>query len=86
MITEKTVLAWLRKHGATIQPPTRERERVLHFRWERERVREIESLRKDVESLEKRYGSCVDEMMINRGTSNHLQGVFSIRSDGMEIH
>jgi len=62
-VTEKTVLTWLGKHGVTIQPPTWERERILRSRWERERVREIEGLIEDVESLEKRYGSCVDEMV-----------------------
>ena len=52
-VTEKTILTWLRKHDITIQPPTRERERVLHSKWERERVREIERLRDDVEALKK---------------------------------
>ena len=84
-VTEKTILAWLRNHGATIQPPTRERERVLHSRWERERVREIESLREDVESLEKCYHSRVDELVTckselrmcereNRSLTSRLEG------------
>ncbi len=62
-VTEKTILTWLRNHGVTIQPPTRERERVLHSRWERERVGEIERLRDDVESLKKCYHSRVDELV-----------------------
>ena len=62
-VTEKTVLSWLRNHSVTIQPPTRERERVMHSRWERERAREIESLREDVESLQKRYDSNVGELV-----------------------
>ena len=61
-VTGKTVISWLRNHGATIQPPTRERERILHSRWERERVGEIERLRDDVESLKKCYRSRVDEL------------------------
>jgi hypothetical protein len=84
-VTEKTVLSWLRNHGVAIKPPTRERERILHSRWERERVGEIERLRDDVESLEKRYGSCVDEMMTckselrmcereNRSLTSRLEG------------
>jgi len=62
-ITEKTVLSWLIKHGVTIRPPTRERERILHSRWERERVREIEGLTEAVESLQKRYDSSVGELV-----------------------
>ena len=84
-VTEKTIITWLRKHDITIQPPTRERERVLHSRWARERVGEIERLREDVESLEKRYGSCVDEMVTckselrmcereNRSLTRRLEG------------
>lgn len=84
-VTEKTILTWLGKHGATIQPPTWERERIPHSRWEREHVREIESLREDVKSLEKRYGSCVDEMVTckselrmcereNRSLTSRLEG------------
>ena len=84
-VTEKTILTWLKKHDITIQPPTRERERILRSRWERERVGEIERLREDVESLEKRYGSCVDEMVTcesklrmcereNRSLTSRLEG------------
>ena len=84
-VTEKTVLSWLKKHGVTIQPPTRERERVLHSKWERERVGEIERLRGDVESLKKCYHSRVDELVAceselrmcereNRSLTRRLEG------------
>ena len=84
-VTEKTVLSWLRKHGVTIQPPTWERERVLHSRWERERVGEIERLRDDVEALKKCYRSRVDELVMceselrmcereNRSLTSGLEG------------
>ena len=84
-VTEKTVLSWLRKHGVTIQPPTWERERILHSRWERERVGEIERLRDDVKSLKKCYHSRVDELVTcesklrmcereNRSLTSKLEG------------
>lgn len=84
-VTEKTIITWLRKHDITIQPPTRERERVLHSKWERERVREIERLRDDVEALKKCYRSRVDELAAceselrmcereNRSLTNRLDG------------
>jgi hypothetical protein len=63
MVTEKTVLSWLRNHGATIQPPTWERERIIRSGWERERVGEIERLEDDVEALKKCYRSRVDELV-----------------------
>ena len=84
-VTEKTIITWLRKHDITIQPPTRERERVLHSKWERERVRAIERLRDDVEALKKCYRSRVDELAAcesklrmcereNRSLTSRLEG------------
>ena len=84
-VTEKTIITWLRKHDITIQPPTRERERVPHSKWERERVREIEMLRDDVETLKKCYRSRVDELAAceselrmcereNRSLTSRLEG------------
>jgi hypothetical protein len=84
-VTEKTILTWLGKHGVAIRPPTWERERILHSRWERERVGEIERLRDDVKSLKKCYHSRVDELVMceselrickreNRSLTSRLDG------------
>jgi len=63
-VSEKTILDWLREHDVTIRPPTRERERIIRTKWERNLVEEIKTLKEDKESLKKRYDDVIDELVL----------------------
>jgi len=67
-VTTHTFIVWLRSLGVTIRPPTRERERVIRTKWERERVREIQRLKEELESLENTHSTTIDELMICKST------------------
>ncbi|NIA11994.1 MAG: hypothetical protein GWP10_20310 [Nitrospiraceae bacterium] len=66
VVSEKTLIAWLRSLDVKIHPPTQQRERVARSRWERERMREIKRLREELDWLKKTYNTTIDELSMCR--------------------
>lgn len=64
VVSEKTLISWLRSMGVEIQKPTRERKRVVRTKWEFDVVRKIEDLSQNLEFAERQYKSVVDELMV----------------------
>ena len=64
VVSEKTIIEWLRSIGVEIQKPTRERKRVVRTKWEFDVVRKIEDLSQNLEFAERQYKSVVDELMV----------------------
>lgn len=63
-ISEKTLINWLRSMGVEIQKPTRERQRIVRTKWERDTVKKIEDLSQQLESTERQYNNVVDGLMV----------------------
>jgi hypothetical protein len=53
VVSEKTILNWLKDHGVTIQQPTRGRERLPRTTWEKNLYDKIENLESKLKEGEK---------------------------------
>lgn len=63
VVSEKTLIAWLRSIGVEIQKPTRARRRVIRTKWERDAVKKIENLEESLEFFETQYNSVIHVLM-----------------------
>lgn len=63
IVSEKTLIGWLKSIEVEIKKPTRERHRIVRTKWEYNAVKKIEYLEKELKFLKKQYNSVIDELM-----------------------